>query len=228
MMVEGFIREYLVYVPESAAPLGATRRRSCSCGLETARPTRCSSMRPSGGRSPSDEGFILVTICEQYSNTSVSVSHRDSHAFYLQLRDIMISEYPVDPDEVLLHRAVRGQLGHPELRHRLPGVFRRGCLDLVHRCPELLGQRHHRRRAATRRAVGSIPNYHIYGYGDLAFLDGGLWDDTQNRLDSWAQYHLAVNGSTCPMSTPSPASSAAGTTATRPGRGTTATPGSRS
>jgi hypothetical protein len=41
-----------------------------------------------------------------------------------------------------------------------------------------------------------IPNYHIYGYGDLAFLAGGLWDDTQNRLDSWAQYHLQVNGLT--------------------------------
>ena len=41
-----------------------------------------------------------------------------------------------------------------------------------------------------------IPNYHIYGYGDLEFLEGTLWDNTQNRLDSWAHYHLQVNGLT--------------------------------
>jgi hypothetical protein len=39
-----------------------------------------------------------------------------------------------------------------------------------------------------------IPNYQIYGYGDLGFLEGDLWDDTQNALDSWARYHLGVNG----------------------------------
>jgi hypothetical protein len=39
-----------------------------------------------------------------------------------------------------------------------------------------------------------IPCYQIYGYGDLPFLAGGLWDDTQNSLDQWARYHLAVNG----------------------------------
>ena len=39
-----------------------------------------------------------------------------------------------------------------------------------------------------------IPNYQIYGYGDLGFLEGTLWDDIQNSLDSWAQYHLGVNG----------------------------------
>ncbi|MET0521408.1 MAG: hypothetical protein ABW156_05455, partial [Jiangellaceae bacterium] len=44
--------------------------------------------------------------------------------------------------------------------------------------------------AANRR----IPCYQIYGYGDLAFLAGGLWDDTQNSLDEWARYHLEVNG----------------------------------
>lgn len=41
-----------------------------------------------------------------------------------------------------------------------------------------------------------IPNYHIYGYGDLGFLRGTLWDDIQNSLDSWASYHLEVNGLT--------------------------------
>jgi hypothetical protein len=39
-----------------------------------------------------------------------------------------------------------------------------------------------------------IPNYHVYGYGDLAFLAGDLWDDTQNILDAWAKYHLDTHG----------------------------------
>jgi hypothetical protein len=30
----------------------------------------------------------------------------------------------------------------------------------------------------------TIPTYQIYGYGDLAFLAGTLWDDTQNLLDN--------------------------------------------
>ncbi len=39
-----------------------------------------------------------------------------------------------------------------------------------------------------------IPTHHIYGYGDLGFIEGTLWDDIDNRLDAWAAYHLDVNG----------------------------------
>lgn len=39
-----------------------------------------------------------------------------------------------------------------------------------------------------------IPNYMIYGYGDLANLKDDLWDETVNSLDSWAACHLGVSG----------------------------------
>ena len=39
-----------------------------------------------------------------------------------------------------------------------------------------------------------IPNYMIYGAGDLSFLEGDLWDGISNGLDSWAAYFLGVNG----------------------------------
>jgi hypothetical protein len=39
-----------------------------------------------------------------------------------------------------------------------------------------------------------IPTYQIYGYGDLPFLAGDLWDDVDNNLDARARYHLGTNG----------------------------------
>jgi len=39
-----------------------------------------------------------------------------------------------------------------------------------------------------------IPTYLIHGYGDSQSLAGDLWDDLDNALDSWAAYHLDVNG----------------------------------
>ena len=140
------------------------------------------------------EGFILVTICEQYSNTSVSVSHRDSVAFYRQLRDVDDQRVSGRPDEVLLHRAVRGQRGHPELsRSRSRSTSRRSPRP---RSPPPRAPPARSTIDGVQYPASStmIPNYHIYGYGDLGFLAGGLWDDTQNSLDSWAQYHLQVNG----------------------------------
>jgi len=39
-----------------------------------------------------------------------------------------------------------------------------------------------------------VPNYMIYGAGDLTTLLGTLWDGTTNALDRWAGYFLGVNG----------------------------------
>ena len=46
------------------------------------------------------EGFITVTVCEQYSASPISVSHADSVAFLQQLREVVLAEYPVDPAPV--------------------------------------------------------------------------------------------------------------------------------
>ena len=96
----------------------------------------------------------LVTICEQYSSTSISVSHRDSNTFYLQLRDTMIDEYPVDPTRFYSTGQSAGSSGDAELRDRVPGVLRRGRLDLLHRRPERRPARSAWTASSTRPAAG--------------------------------------------------------------------------
>jgi hypothetical protein len=193
MTVEGFVREYLVYVPQSARRLWRDRAPVVFVWPGNSQTDKVFLDATQWWKVAEQEGFILVTICEQYSNTSISVSHRDSIAFYRQLRETMINEYRVDPTRFYS----TGQSAGSQVTQNLAIIF-----------PEYFAAVASTSFTASPDAAGTIgmdgvqypasnqmiPNYHIYGYGDLAFLEGGLWDDIDNRLDSWAQYHLQVNG----------------------------------
>lgn len=193
MMVEGFIREYLVHVPRSA-------RRKWRGGAPVV------FVWP--GNSQTDkvfldatqwwnvaerEGFILVVICEQYSNTSISVSHRDSNSFFRQLRETMINSYPVDPTRFYSTGHSAGSQVTQNFAIAFPEYFAAVASTSFTAAPDASG-------AVTIDGIAHpasgrmIPNYHLYGFGDLPFIAGGLWDETQNRLDTWAAYHLQVNG----------------------------------
>jgi poly(3-hydroxybutyrate) depolymerase len=134
-------------------------------------------------------------ICEQYSNTSVSVSHRDSNVFYRQLRDTITARYDVDTTRFYSTGQSAGSAVTQNFAIAFPEYFAAVASTSFTTAPNSSG-------TVTIDGVAypasgrMIPNYQIYGYGDLAFLEGTLWDDTQNSLDSWAQYHLQVNGLT--------------------------------
>jgi poly(3-hydroxybutyrate) depolymerase len=134
-----------------------------------------------------------VTVCEQYSNTSVSVSHRDSVTFYRQLRDVMLAEYPVDPTRFYSTGQSAGSQVTQNLAIAFPEYFAAVASTSFTAAPGPTG-------TVTMDGVAypasgkAIPTYHVYGYGDLPFLAGGLWDDVQNSLDDWARYHLGVDG----------------------------------
>ena len=150
MTVEGFVREYLVYVPRSARRLWRDRAPVVFVWPGNSQTDKVFFDATQWWKVAEREGFILVTVCEQYSNTSVSVSHRDSNTFYRQLRDVDDRGVRGRPDAVLLDRAIRRQRGDPELRDRVSGVLRRGRLDLVHRRPECRRHGRHRRRPVPR------------------------------------------------------------------------------
>jgi poly(3-hydroxybutyrate) depolymerase len=192
MTVEGFAREYLTYVPRSA------RRK------------RAPVLFVWPGNSQTDkvfldatqwwkvaerEGFILVVICEQYSTTSVSVSHRDSLTFFRQLRDTITARYDVDTTRFYSTGQSAGSAVTQNFAIAFPEYFAAVASTSFTAAPTASGTVSID-GAAYPSSGRMIPNYQIYGYGDLAFLAGTLWDDIQNSLDSWARYHLQVNGLT--------------------------------
>ncbi|WP_433363475.1 hypothetical protein ACQPZX_32200 [Actinoplanes sp. CA-142083] len=188
MMVNGFVREYLVHVPRKAgrkAPVLFVWPGNSQTDKVFVDATQW-------WKVAEREGFILVVVCEQYSTTSVSVSHRDSNLFFQQLRAVMTKDYDVDPTRFYSTGQSAGSQVTQNFAIAFPEYFAAVASTSFTVAPDAAGN-------ITMDGVAypasnrPIPNYQIYGYGDLQFLAGTLWDDTQNSLDSWAQYHLSVN-----------------------------------
>jgi len=193
MMVEGFLREYLVYVPRSARRLWGDQAPVVFVWPGNSQTDKVFLDATQWWSVAEGEGFVLVVICEQYSNTSISVSHRDSNAFFLQLRETMINEYPVDPTRFYSTGQSAGSQVSQNFAIAFPEYFAAVASTSFTAAPNASGTIS--MDGVQHPASGQvIPNYHIYGYGDLPFLAGGLWDETQNSLDDWAAYHLQVNG----------------------------------
>lgn len=79
MMVEGFIREYLVYIPETAESRWRDEAPVVFVWPGNSQTDKVFIDATQWWKVAEREGFILVIFCEQYSNTSISVSHRDSN-----------------------------------------------------------------------------------------------------------------------------------------------------
>ncbi|MEV6813516.1 PHB depolymerase family esterase [Micromonospora sp. NPDC051296] len=193
MVVEGFVREYLVHVPKSAKRQWHKKAPVVFVWPGNSQTDKVFLDATQWWKVAEQEGFILVIICEQYSNTSVSVSHRDSVTFYRQLREVMIEQYDVDPTRFYSTGQSAGSGVTQNLAIAFPDYFAAVASTSFTAAPNSSGTVSMdgvQYPASGRR----IPNLQIYGYGDLSSLAGGLWDSTQNGLDSWARYHLQVNG----------------------------------
>lgn len=191
MQVAGFLREYLVYVPRSA-------------------PRRAPVVFVWPGDSQTDKvfmdatqwwkvaeqhGFVLVVVCEQYSRTSVVVSHRDSLAFFRQLRDVIAAHYDVDPTRFYSTGHSAGSSVTQNLAIAFPEYFAAVATTSFPASPDASGNIT-LDGVAHPASYQSIPNFMITGCGDIERWIGTLWDDVQNDLDPWAAYHLQVSGLT--------------------------------
>jgi hypothetical protein len=193
MEVAGFIREYLVYVPESAHQLWGDSAPVVFVWPGNSQTDLVFFDSTQWWQVARDEGCVLVFVCEQYSNTSVSVSHRDSDIFFQQLREVMTSEYAVDPTRFYSTGQSAGSnltqrfaLAKPEYYAAVASTSSAPSPDSAGNV-EIDG-------VSYPAALQPIPTYLIHGYGDSASLEGDLWDDLDNALDAWAAYHLDVNG----------------------------------
>ncbi|MEU4425586.1 hypothetical protein AB0F81_33610 [Actinoplanes sp. NPDC024001] len=195
MMVEGFIREYLTYVPRSARRPWRKKAPVLFVWPGNSQTDKVFLDATQWWKVAEREGFILVVICEQYSTTSVSVSHRDSLTFFRQLRDTITARYDVDTTRFYSTGQSAGSAVTQNFAIAFPEYFAAVASTSFTAAPNASGTVSID-GVAYPASGRMIPNYQIYGYGDLAFLEGTLWDDIQNSLDSWAQYHLQVNGLT--------------------------------
>jgi poly(3-hydroxybutyrate) depolymerase len=192
MSVEGFVREYLVYVPSSARRLWHDKAPVVFVWPGNSQTDKVFFDAAQWWKVADREGFVIVVVCEQYSSTSVSVSHRDSLTFFRQLRDVLTTEYRVDPSRFYSTGQSAGSQVTQNLAIAFPEYFAAVASTSFTAAPDAadtIGMDGVRHPASHR----TIPCYQIYGYGDLTFLAGDLWDDTQNALDEWARYHLDVN-----------------------------------
>ncbi|MDL4814138.1 hypothetical protein [Actinomadura opuntiae] len=193
MTVEGRLREFLVYVPESARRLWSRRAPVVFIWPGNTQTDKVFFDSAQWWQVAQREGCILVVACEQYSSSAISVSHKDSDVFFRQLREFVTRKYDVDPTRFYCTGQSAGSGVTQFFAAAKPEYFAAVASTSFAPAPDKSG-------TITFEGVSypaarqTIPTYLAYGYGDLAFLKGDLWDDIQNDLDAWAAYHLGVNG----------------------------------
>lgn len=193
MVVGGVSREFLVYAPRSARRHWGNRAPVVFVWPGNTQTDRVFFDSAQWWRVADEQGCVVVVICETYNASPISVSHRDSEEFFLKLRKHVTRRYAVDPTRFYSTGQSAGSgvtqtlaIAHPEYFAAVASTSFAGGPDAEGNV-SLDG-------VAIPASGRPIPNYLIYGAGDLGFISGTLWDDTANRLDDWADYHLAVNG----------------------------------
>jgi len=198
MKVNGQIREYMVYVPDTAKKIWGDAAPVLWIWAGNSQTDKVFLDATQWWKPAQEKGFILVIPCEQYSSSSTSVSHKDCDQFFKQLKEVIIKNYGVDPTRFYSTGQSAGSMVTQSFAAAFPEYFAAVASTSAVSAPSSQG---------TVRIDGlggeeypaknlMIPNYLIYGAGDLTMIEGDLWDDKVNDLDKWAKYHLTVNGFT--------------------------------
>jgi hypothetical protein len=178
MMVNGYVREYQVYVPDSAAkmwPMGAPVLFVFAGDSQTDKVFFHATL---WWKVADKEGVILVFPCEQYSRTSTVVSHKDNEIFYPQLAKLILEKYNVDPTRIYATGQSAGSMATQGFGMTNPEYFAAIASTSGVVAPPA---------NATNK---TIPTYLITGEGDIPIWVGTLWDSQQNLFDQWGAYYL--------------------------------------
>ena len=89
MLVNGYLREYMVYVPESAEKLWPDGAPVIFVFAGNSQTDKVFWHATQWWQVADKEGVILVFPCEQYSSSSTVVSHADNDVFYPHLVEVM-------------------------------------------------------------------------------------------------------------------------------------------
>ncbi|SCZ80226.1 PHB depolymerase family esterase [Acidaminobacter hydrogenoformans] len=192
MIVEGELREYMVYVPDSAKKMWGDKAPVVMVWPGNTQTDKVFLDATQWWKVAQEEGFVLAIICEQYVANSVTVSHKNSITFYEQLKEVLLDDYKVDPARIYSTGQSAGSMVSQSFAAVFPDFF-----------AAVASTSGDARIGADGKitidtvpydvSTQMIPNYLIYGTGDLSFLKGHLWDELDNNLDAVAAHHLAVN-----------------------------------
>ncbi|MFC5382111.1 hypothetical protein [Aquipuribacter nitratireducens] len=195
MLVDGDLREYIVYVPASARQLWGSRAPVVFVWPGNTQTARLFLDATDWISVADDGGAVLVVIGEQYSASSVSVSHTDSVVFFQQLREVLLAEYDVDPTRFYSTGQSAGSMVSQRFAIAMPEYFAAVAATSGGIAPTAAGTVNVE-GVVYPAANEPIPSYFVYGEGDLSNLRGTVWDGTTNTLDQMVAYHLANNGLT--------------------------------
>ena len=123
MVVDGDLREFLFYAPPSARKTWGDKAPVVFVWPGNSQTAKVFVDATQWWKVAEDEGIVLVIIGEQYSNTSVSVSHADSNLFFQQLRDLVLDEYGVDPTRLYSTGQSAGSFATQSFASALPQYF---------------------------------------------------------------------------------------------------------
>ena len=193
MNVNGFEREYMVYVPESAKALWGNAAPVMWVWAGNSQTDRVFLDATQWWKIAQEKGIILVFPCEKINTNAISVSHGDSIQFYTQLRNVILSKYAVDPTRFYFTGQSAGSMLSQSFAAASPELF--AAVASTSGAPmNFNGSIINFEGKAYPVSNTMIPNYMIYGAGDLGDLKGDLWDIINNGLDIWAGYFLPTNG----------------------------------
>ena len=180
MYVNGRNREYMIYVPGTAKAIWGDKIPVMWVWAGNSQTDRVFIDATSWWYVAQKEGFMLVIPCERINSNAISVSHGDNDAFFAQLKDVLINNYPVDPTRYYTTGQSAGSglsqswgRTHPEYYAAIASTSGTGSGSAVNKM---------------------IPNYMIVGAGDNSGVYGNLWGPHGSSLTSWATYWLGVDG----------------------------------
>ncbi len=181
MMVNGYIREYQVYVPDSAARLWPNGAPTLFVFAGDSQTDKVFFHATQWWKVADREGIILVIPCEQYSSRSTVVSHKDTGIFYEQLAKLVKEKYKVDPTRFYATGQSAGSMATQGFGMTNPEYFAAiATTSGVVAPPE-------------NATYAMVPTYLIVGEGDIPMWSGTLWDSEYNLFDQWADYYLKAN-----------------------------------
>jgi poly(3-hydroxybutyrate) depolymerase len=194
MLVNGQIREFQIYVPDSAATLWPKGAPVIFVWAGNTQTDQVFFHNTLWWKVADEEGVILAIPCETYSRSSTSVSHADTGMFYETLAEYLIKYYNVDPTRFYSTGQSAGSFASQGFGITNPEYFAAIASTSGLSYPDD-GQSSGPGRVPPEDATHEmIPTYCIIGEGDIEFMTGTLWDDTENMLDKWATYYLEANG----------------------------------
>jgi len=192
MMIEGQLREFQIYVPESAKRLWPDGAPVVFIFAGNSQTDKVFFHNTLWWKVADKEGCILVIPCETYSRTSTSVSHASTGMFYEKLARYITKYYNVDPSRFYATGQSAGSIAVQGFGVTNPEYFAAIASTSGLSYPSDEGG--FGRTPTSEATYKVIPNYCILGQGDIEMMTGTLWDGTENMLDGWAAYFLEAIG----------------------------------